>query len=122
MNAPDALVETLMSMTILRISEDQNGIAYSFYFYQERMGDHVGVRACAVNGVQPTAQTIRDRSYPLVTEVFAVLRKDLAVDHTARVLREWLLQSAGQQVIDETGYVSLVDTKASATTPPISDR
>jgi len=110
-SGPDVLVETLMSMTILRIAEDPNGIAYSFYFYKEVMANHDGVCPCAVNGVKPTAETIRDRSYPLVTEVFAVVRKDLADDHPARRLRDWLLSPAGQQVIEETEYVPVSDVK-----------
>ena len=110
-SGPDVLVETLMSMTILRIDNDPNGIAYSFYFYKERMADYEGVAPCAVNGIQPTENTIRDRSYPLVTEVFAVTRKDLASDHPAGRLRDWLLRPAGQSVIEETGYVPLLRSK-----------
>jgi len=113
-SGPDVLVETLMSMTVLRIGEDQSGIAYSFYYYQELMADYAGVRACAINGVSPTAETIRNRTYPLVTEVFAVTRRDSAADHSARRLRDWLLTPAGQQVIAETEYVPLTDIKPAA--------
>jgi phosphate transport system substrate-binding protein len=104
---PDVLESTLMSMTILRISEDPNGIAYSFFFYQELMASHAGVRPCLVNGVQPTAQTIRDRSYPLVTEVYAVTRKHADDTSPAKRLRNWLLTPEGQAAVGESEYVPL---------------
>jgi phosphate transport system substrate-binding protein len=109
-SGPDVLIETLMSMTILRIQDDPNGIAYSFYFYKELMSRHAGALPCAVNGVEPTAETIRKRTYPLVTDVFAVTRKELAVDHPARRLRDWLLTRPGQKVVEDTGYVPLHST------------
>jgi phosphate transport system substrate-binding protein len=104
---PDVLVETLMASTILRIYTDPNGIAYSFYFYKELMADRPEVWACAVNGVVPTAATIRSGEYPLVTEVYAVLRKDTSDNHPARRLRGFLLSAEGQKIVEEAGYVGL---------------
>lgn len=111
---PDVLESTLMSMTILRISEDPNGIAYSFYFYQELMASQAGVRPCAVKGIAPTAQTIRDRTYPLVTEVYAVTRNGLDDSQPTQRLRNWLLTKEGQLVIAETEYVPLTEPNSSA--------
>jgi len=65
------------------------------------------VEMFAIDGVQPTRETIADGSYPWVTKVYAVTRSDLEPEHPAARLRDWLLTEEGQSVIAETGYVPL---------------
>ena len=51
--------------------------------------------------------TIADCSYPLVTEVYAVVRADAPADSPAVLLRDWLLTPDGQAAIASSGYVPL---------------
>ena len=89
------------------LTENQNGIAYSVYFYEHFMAASPYTRALAVDGVEPTAETIRKKTYPYTTEVYVVIRKsEPAVSH-ARKLRDWLLTEEGQAVVSESGYVPL---------------
>jgi phosphate transport system substrate-binding protein len=93
----------------------QNGIGYTFYYYQTmqsadrllRDGGAPALKMCAVNGITPTPETIRNGTYPFVTEVYAVVRKDAAPDSAAVRLRNWLLTPEGQDVVKESGYVPL---------------
>ena len=55
----------------------------------------------------PSRATIADGTYPLVTEVYVVTRKDLKPDHPAAKLRDWLLTAEGQKIVGETGYVPI---------------
>jgi phosphate transport system substrate-binding protein len=103
--APDLLVGTLMSTTFLTIENDVQGIGYSVYYYQEFMAPPSSTKACAVEGVLPTSETIRSRQYPFVTEVYVVVRRDLPPEHLARRLRDWLLSPTGQRMVEQTGYV-----------------
>jgi len=89
------------------LTEDQDGIAYSVYFYEHFMAASPYTRALAVDGVEPTSETIRSRTYPYVTEVFAVIRRDEPPDSNARKLSDWLLTEEGQAVVAESGYVPL---------------
>ena len=89
------------------LTGDQDGIAYSVYFYEHFMAASPYTRALAVDGVEPTSETIRSRKYPYVTEVYAVIRKDEPEDSGARKLRDWLLSGEGQAVVAESGYVPL---------------
>ena len=112
-----------------------NGIGYTFYYYHtyqspenERLrilgrqperksvaGQQVAnpapappeLKIIAVNGVLPTPATIRDHSYPYVTEIYAVIRKGMPADSAAVRLRDWLLTPEGQAVVKESGYVPL---------------
>jgi phosphate transport system substrate-binding protein len=107
--APDMLTGTLMASPFLAIDDDVQGIGYSVYFYQEFMSPPAAVKGCAVEGVLPSSENIRNRRYPLVTEVYVVVRRDLPPDHSALKLRDWLLTPAGQSVVEESGYVPITE-------------
>jgi phosphate transport system substrate-binding protein len=89
------------------ISDDPQGIGYSVYFYATNMLPDENVRLLGLNGIIPTSATIADRTYPLVTGVYAVVRTDTPTDSTAVMLRDWLFTESGQQVIKESGYVPI---------------
>jgi phosphate transport system substrate-binding protein len=111
---------------------DKAGLGFTFYYYQRYMspmprrsgkaGKNVRqqaakprtpVRMLAIDGVRPTRSSIARRRYRWVTEVYAVTRKDLAADHPAAKLRDWLLTAEGQKVIAETGYVPITRAEKS---------
>jgi ABC-type phosphate transport system substrate-binding protein len=80
-----------------------------FFYYQDYMApDFRGnVQILAVDGVMPSSTTIADGSYPLVTKVYAVTRKDLDKDSNGARLLTWLLSDDGQKTIARSGYVPL---------------
>lgn len=110
-----------------KMFRDKKGIGFTFFYYQRHMapmqiGFFLGripststrigeqkqespIQIFAINGVEPTRETIADGSYQWRTKVYAVTRKNIDQDHPAARLREWLLTDEGQAVIAETGYV-----------------
>ena len=108
-HAPELLTGTLMYSPFLAIGDDVHGIGYSVYYYGEYMAPLSPVKSCAVNQVLPNSENIRSRKYPLVTEVYVVVRRDLPPSHSALKLRDWLLTRAGQSVVGESGYVPILD-------------
>jgi hypothetical protein len=94
----------------LAIDQDVHGIGYSVYYYREFMAPRTDVKACAVDGVLPTSETIRARRYPFVTEVYVVVRRELPADHPARRLRDWMPGPRGQGIVIESGYVPVLAT------------
>ena len=103
-DAPAMVLEGMMG-PINVISEDTLGIGYSVYFYEQFMAPNEKLKLCAVDGITPGADTIGQKSYPLVTEVYAVIRTELDTQSNAFKLREWLLTAEGQGVVEESGYV-----------------
>jgi len=99
----------------------QNGIGYTFYYYHTVQSPSSpalsrgaatsprkpSIKICAVNGIAPTPETIRNHTYPFTTEVYAVVRKDTAHDAPAVRLRDWLLTPEGQALVKESGYIPL---------------
>jgi phosphate transport system substrate-binding protein len=91
-----------------RLHHDRDGkaVAYTFHSYWEHMVGRRGTKALAINGVKPTAETIRSGEYPLCESVYAVIRSDEPEGSPTRRLWNWLVTDAGQAIIEKTGYVS----------------
>jgi phosphate transport system substrate-binding protein len=89
------------------ISEDQQGLGYSVFYYKEFIAPNDKLKSIAVDGVKPTSDTISDQSYPYTTKVYAVIRKDLEVESSAYKMRNWLLTEEGQDIVEKSGYVAV---------------
>jgi phosphate transport system substrate-binding protein len=63
------------------------------------------VKTIAVNGILPNQETISNRQYPFVAEVYAIIRSDLDKNSMAYKLYELLQTVAGKNVIAESGYI-----------------
>ncbi|MBQ3514289.1 MAG: substrate-binding domain-containing protein [Lachnospiraceae bacterium] len=83
-----------------------SAIGFSFRFYVEGIVENGGVKMLSVNGVYPNEENIRNDSYPIVSNFYAVYREDND-NPNIPVLIEWLLSSEGQKMIEETGYVGV---------------
>lgn len=87
---------------------DPNGLGYSVYYYTWFiMGPLQNVKILAVDGVRPTSQTIANRTYPLIADVYVVIRAGEPADSTSVLLRDWLLTKDGQSVVEENGYIPI---------------
>jgi len=72
------------------------------------------VRMIAVDGVEPTEETIGNRKYPQVAEVYVAIRADQPANSPAVVLRDWLLSPGGQKVVAKSGYVKYATRSTAA--------
>jgi len=106
-DAPDWLMLYAMTGPFTALAWDEAGIGYSVYYYAEFMQPESEVVMLGVEGVVPAASTIADGTYPLVAEVFAVMRA--GDGGSGRALFDWLLTEEGQRAIAGTGYVPLPD-------------
>ncbi len=105
-DAPEMIIPTMIGLLNM-VGEDPQGIGYSVYFYATSIVPDKNIKLLAVEGVKPTAATIGDRSYPLTSEVYAVIRQGMPADSTAVMLRDWLFTPEGQATIGKSGYVPL---------------
>ncbi len=103
-DAPDMIFPGMMG-PINAINNDPLGLGYSVYFYATYMLPDENVKLLGVEGVVPTSATIASREYPLVTEVYAVVRANMPSDSSIVMLRDWLLSNDGQVAVEESGYV-----------------
>lgn len=94
-----------------KIARDYNSflgsaIGFSFRYYVEDVVENGGVKMLALNGVYPSVENIKNESYPIVSNFYAVYRKDNTNENIPVVI-DWLLSEEGQQMIEDTGYVGL---------------
>jgi len=90
------------------IRYDPLGIGYSVYFYAANIYPEERVKMLAIDGIRPAPVTISGHTYPLVTQVYAVLREDTPGGHPARVLRDLLRSREGQKAVEASGYVGFL--------------
>lgn len=90
-----------------------NAIGYSFRFYASEMEAEDEIRLLALNGIAPTKETIRDGSYPIASEFYAVTASRIGeappqeTNERLAAFLDWILSEQGQELVEKTGYVSL---------------
>lgn len=91
----------------------RNAIGFSFRYYATEMVQNGDIRLLALNGVEPTKETIRDGTYPISSHFYAVTAAPIREpapeerNETMSAFLEWILSPQGQTLIEETGYVGL---------------
>ena len=102
---PDIRITMAMFGPFNALRHDQNGIGYSYHYYERFMTVLPEVATLAIDGITAEPATIAAGRYPLVTSVYLAHRADLPAGSAAARLRDWLQTPAGQAVIAESGYV-----------------
>lgn len=89
----------------------RNAIGFSFRFYATEMVQNGEIRLLALNGVEPTKETIRDGSYPIASDFYAVTAAPVGQppleerSETTAEFLAWILSEEGQTLVEQTGYV-----------------
>jgi ABC-type phosphate transport system substrate-binding protein len=117
--APSMVATTMMSMltAIASYNNMENAIGYSVFYYAGLMEQTPGLRFMGVEGQVPSAQTISDGSYPLISRYYAVIREDEPKDSPARRLYDYLRSPKGQQLVQSDGYVPFTAPMEEAAAP-----
>jgi phosphate transport system substrate-binding protein len=107
--APQADVVQGMGGIIRRAADYKNyrdAIGYSFLFFATEMVKDQEIRLLNINGIAPSRQSIRDKTYPFSADFYAATIQGRETQQT-RALIEWVLAPQGQALVDKTGYVPL---------------
>jgi len=91
--------------------KDCFGLGYTLYYYLQNMGNVTGIdeklKILNYEGIAATPETIADGRYPLATSYYAVVRKDLPKDHSARSLINWLTSKYGSECVTRSGLTPI---------------
>jgi ABC-type phosphate transport system substrate-binding protein len=109
--AGDRLIMTMMGL-IDAVGTRPGDLGYTVYYYAKAFleaaarapwsgGPHF--RLIAIDGVEPTDETIAGGAYRLREPVYAVSRKD--APGAVAALHDWLESPEGQRLVSETGYL-----------------
>lgn len=108
--APTEQVIGSMGMLMDAVKEydnSANAIGYSVYYYANDMKMAQGLKILSIDGVAPSAETIRSGEYPHLNAYYCVIPASAPAGSPNRVLYEWLLTDEGQYLLSEEGYVSV---------------
>ena len=81
-------------------------IGFSFRFYVEGIVEDGNIKMLSLDGVYPNAENIRNKTYPIVGEFYAVYRKDNDNENIP-LLIDWILSEEGQKIVEESGYIGI---------------
>jgi len=88
--------------------EHQYAICFFLYGNEIMLQDQLlKLKSLFINDIEPNSETITNRTYPYVSEVYVVIRSDLPKNSFAYKLYEWLQTKEGQAVIKESGYIPI---------------
>lgn len=81
-------------------------VGFSFRYYMDGIVGNDGVKMLSLDGVYPSAENIRNGTYPIIAKFYAVYRADNDNENIP-VLIDWLLSEEGQTLIEKNGYVRI---------------
>jgi phosphate transport system substrate-binding protein len=82
----------------------KNSIGYSFMYYSSSMIKSNQIKYISVDGIKPTPDTVRNKTYPFTVPVYAVTLKSNAYKNVP-IFLDWVLSEEGQSLVKNTGYI-----------------
>ncbi|MCR5763897.1 MAG: substrate-binding domain-containing protein [Treponema sp.] len=83
-----------------------NALGYSFRYYVKNMKKDIGIKILRLNGIEATRENIRNKTYPVTDNFYAITVKGKESENTRKFI-SWISSSQGQELIEKVGYVSL---------------
>ncbi len=87
------------SAVITQVRAQRGAIGYGGLAYGR------DVTHCAVEGVEPTAENVRNGSYPIARYLYFFAASP--PEGSIKLFIDWVLSNAGQQIVEEIGYIPL---------------
>jgi phosphate transport system substrate-binding protein len=102
---PEAYISQMFEV-FLEVTENANSICYTFNAYKDmqvrKTCDEVPI--LAINGICPSENTVKNMTYPFISEVRVAIRSDLDRNSMAYKLYEWLQSESAKYTITECGF------------------
>lgn len=110
MDAPSEMVPAEMDdliESVVAYNNAGNALGYTVYYYANNMRMADGLKILAIEGVEPSVETISSGEYPFLNPYYCVIPHDAAEDSSARILYNWLVSPDGQRLVALEGYAPL---------------
>ncbi|MEG0774744.1 substrate-binding domain-containing protein [Clostridium sp.] len=84
----------------------KSSIGYSFMYYSSQMFRNNQIKYLSIDGIKPTPETVRNKTYPFTVPVYAVTLKSNKNENVDKFV-QWVISEEGQQLVEQTGYVPM---------------
>lgn len=88
---------------VAQFNSEKGAMGYSFRYFVEKLNQEKNVKLLSVDGISPSIENIENGTYPLVTNVCLITRKDDSNPYVEK-MKEFILSDQGQSIVKETGY------------------
>jgi len=105
--APKVMISNGMGSLVEAVAEYQNGsqsIGYTYYYYLNNLYKNPNIKVLQVEGITPEHENLKTKRYPFTAEYCVVIRADEPQDSDARRLRDYMLSTEGQKIVEMAGY------------------
>ena len=96
---------SLMQQVTVEWNDVHPAIGYSYRFFAETMFPNPHAKLLKIDGVMPTADNIRNGTYPFIFEFYAVTNGEPAGN--TKKLIDWICSDQGNRLIEKTGYTAI---------------
>lgn len=106
MEAPSENIASGMGGIIHEVSQYRNyknAMGFTFRYYSTEMVRNKKIKLLSIDGIAPTKENIRNGTYPLVSEFYAVTAG--GENEKVQKLIDWILTDEGQALVAKVGYV-----------------
>lgn len=88
---------------VAQFNSEKGAMGYSFRYFVEELNQEKNVKLLSVDGISPSIENIENGTYPLVTNVCLITRKDDSNPYVEK-MKEFILSEQGQGIVKKTGY------------------
>ncbi len=99
------MVGYVMLAPYYQLANDENGIAYTPFYYYDTIVNDERTQVIGVDGIVPSKLSIENDSYPYVTHVMCSVRADIDKSSTAYQLFYQLASGQHNDIVNESGYI-----------------
>jgi len=103
----DSMSGLLSAVREYDISPSASG--YTVYYYANDMEMAKGLKVLSIDGVQPSADAIRDGEYPFLNPYYVSIWDSAEEGSPTRILYDWILGPDGAKLASLEGYVHVYD-------------
>ena len=93
---------------VVQFTNESGAIGYSFRYFLEELNQEKDVKILEIDGVYPSLENIENGTYPLVTNVCLITRKDDPNPYVQKMI-DFILSKEGQEIVRKTGYAGIVE-------------
>lgn len=107
-------VNGFMGGIIEQVADYRNkpgSIGFSFRYYVEGIIQNPNIKMIRIDSIAPTVENISSGLYPITAPLYAVTYAGNDNPNVA-VLLDWVLSEEGQELIEKTGYVGILESNS----------
>jgi phosphate transport system substrate-binding protein len=99
---------------VAQYNDEKGALGYTFKYFLTGLNQEKNVKILSVDGVYPTAENIKNGTYPATVSLVAATLASNDKPYVKKMI-DFMLSDDGQEIIEQTGYAGLTDRNVTET-------